>query len=171
MPQTFYHVDRFHDLAAGQTIDREPAEEWDPAVNAYLRGFHGGGLTNHGAHYASLDLYDADDVALWDVTCELVFELVRARRFADRPSRFQSVFAFETERDAHRFAREWNADEYAVWRVTGERAFRGDMRLVDARDYARTLRRAHTYWQGRSVSDDPLWEVLLEPPVDVDEPV
>lgn len=49
------------------------------------------------------------------------------------------MFAFETDGDAEQFAREWQANDYSIRQVTGEQVFRGDVRLVDARDCARAL--------------------------------
>lgn len=166
MTDVFYHLDRRTDLEAGQTIHLEPVaeDEADPLASLFP-----GGLASHGRHYCERDLY-ADDVhGLWDVSCELLFELVRSRRFPERPSRFQSVFAFRAERDVDRFVEAHVDPPYTVWRVAAADSFTGDMTLVDAEDLADGARRAEAYWRGRTDRDRPLWEVLLEPPVTVRE--
>lgn len=164
MPETFYHLDRRTDLAAGETIDLEPVGD---GPGDALQELFPGGVTSHGRHYCSQDLYADDPHGLWDVSCELLFEIVRGRQFPERPSRFQSVFAFRARRDLERFAETHVDPPYTVWRVSADRSFTADMSLVDAEDLADGVRRAETYWRGSTDRDRPLWEVLLAPPVTV----
>jgi hypothetical protein len=170
MSGTFYHLDRRNELDPEQTIQLEsalpdaPDGEELPVESLFPRG-----LTSHGRHYCTQDLYADDDDELWDVSCELVFELVRAARFPDRPSRFQSVFGFEAMRDVERFVDSYVDPPYTVWRVTADRSFTADMKLVDAEDVAHGARQADYYWRGRTYVDRPLWEGLLVPPVEVKE--
>lgn len=168
MRNTSYHLDRRNDLDAGEVIELEAvdAPEGTPVEELYP-----GGLSNHGSHYFGQDLYEADAEALWDVTAELVFELVRVARFPERPSRFQSVFGFEARRDLDRFVDSYVDPPYTVWRVTADRTFTSDMKLVDVSDFAHGIGRAESYWRGRTDIDKPLWETLLVPPVEVVEQV
>lgn len=168
MSDTFYHLDRENDLAIGRTIELEAVET--PGDSA-LEELFPGGLTEHGRHYCEQDLYAEDDHGLWDVSCELLFELVRVARYPDRPSRLQSVFAFEALRDLERFADSYVDPPYTVWRVTADRSFTADMKLVDVEDVRHGARQADYYWRGRTYVDRPLWEVLLVPPVEVVERV
>lgn len=163
---TVYHVDRREELEPGQRLELEPVEATDGLAELYPDG-----LSDHGRHYAEADLYDADEGALWDVSAELVFELVRLARYPDRPSRFQSVFGFRALRDVERFVETYVDPPYAVWRVTADRSFAGDMKLVDAENLAHGVARADRYWRGRTTVDRPLWEALLVPPVEVVERV
>ncbi|PSP79401.1 hypothetical protein BRC81_05310 [Halobacteriales archaeon QS_1_68_20] len=168
MGETYYHLDRRNELAAGRTIEFEAV---DAPERSPLRELYSEGVSSHGSHYFAQDLYDADGAALWDVTAELVFELVRVARFPERPSRFQSVFGFRARRDLDRFAESYVDPPYTVWRVTADRTFTSDMKLVDVEDVPHGTRQAEYYWRGRTDVDKPLWETLLVPPVDVVERV
>lgn len=169
MSDTFYHIDREDALTPGQTIELAPVSKHESGVGSPLADLYPAGLSHHGQHYCEQDLYTEESEELWDFSCELVFEMTRIARFSDRPSRFQSVFGFETLRDAEYFVDEFADSPCTIWRVTAERSFSGDMRLVDAEDYADGVRRARHYWRGETFLDDPLWEVLLVPPVEVVE--
>lgn len=174
MTGTFYHLDRRNDLDPGQTIELEPEPEPDLAdgpEDSPVEALFPGGVTSHGRHYCTQDLYAEDDDGLWDVSCELLFELVRVARFPERPSRFQSVFGFEAMRDVERFVDAYVEPPYSVWRVSADRSFTADMKLVDAEDVAHGARQADYYWRGRTYVDRPLWEALLVPPVEVIERV
>jgi hypothetical protein len=172
MADTFYHLDRRTDLEAGDVVDLEPHEsalgvDDEDALEALFPG----GLAGHGRHYCGQDLYAADDADLWDVSCELLFELVRAARYPERPSRFQSVFGFRARRDLERFVDSHVEPPYTVWRVTAADAFLADMKLVEVGDVAGGVARADRYWRGRTEEAEPLWEALLVPPVEVRERV
>lgn len=167
MPRTFYHVDRGSDLERGQTLDLRQPDCLEAAEQRAVGAQHPGGLSHHGRHYCAQDLAGGAAEDLWDFACEAVFELSRAARFPDRPSRFRSFFGFRTRADADRFVDEFVDGEHTVWAVTAADAFAGDMGLVDATDYADGLRRADYYWRGETFRDDPLWELLLVPPVEV----
>lgn len=168
MTDTFYHLDRRNSLEPGRTLELEPA---DSPEDSPVGELFPGGLTSHGQHYCRQDLYAEDDDGLWDVSCELLFELVRIARFPERPSRFQSVFGFEALRDLERFVDTYVDPPYTIWRVSADRSFSGDMKLVDVEDIVHGSRQADYYWRGRTYVDRPLWEVLLVPPVEVVERV
>jgi hypothetical protein len=167
MSQTYYHVDRGDELAPGDTLALESPGEWRPQVDAALSEYYPGGLSHHGRHYSTQHLHGADSDDLWDFSCEVIFELVRGRRFPERPSRLQSVFGFESPADVEAFLEDFGDPPYTVWEVRADRGFRADMNLVDAVDFARGLYRADYYWRGETFVEDPLWEVLLVPPVEV----
>lgn len=171
MPTTFYHLDRRDDLAPGRTITLRDVDDLPCGDDAALRSLYPEGVSKHGHHYCRQDLYGDDPDELWDVACELVFELVRTVEFRDRPSRFQSVFGFETKAAVDRFVDRFVDGDCTVWKVTADRSFAADMHLVDAETVADGVRRAHRYWEGTSDRDDPLWEALLVPPVTVVEAV
>lgn len=171
MSDTFFHVDRRDSLAAGGTIELEPVPDPPREGGSLLTELYPEGLSEHGRHYCTQDLYDDDSDDLWDVSCELAFELVRTARYPERPSRFQSAFGFRTLEAAERFVDRFADEPCAVWSVRADRSFVGDMGLVDAEDLANGFHNARYYWTGRSFRDDPLWEVLLVPPVEVVEQV
>lgn len=171
MRKTFYHVDRRDALAAGETVELEPIGEAETDDGSVLEALYPDGLSNHGRYYCTQDLYDQDSDDLWDFSCELIFEQVRAAEFPERPSRLQSVFGFRTLQEAEEFAETFVDSPCSIWRVTTDEFFVGDMELVDAEDYAHGVHQANYYWRGRTFVTDPLWEVLLVPPVEVVEHV
>lgn len=170
MAETFYHVDRWTDLTAGQTITLEPLDGADPS-EAAVADVYPEGLSRHGRHYCSEDLYSDDPDDVWDVACEVIFEAARLARYPDRPSRLQSVFALESLDDVDAFVDRFVESSCDVWAVEADDAFVGDMNLVDAEDLADGLSNADRYWRGGAYNDDPLREVLLTPPVTVVENV
>jgi hypothetical protein len=171
MAETFYHLDRHDDLDAREVIRLESVEDLPPADGAALADVYPAGLSEHGRHYGTQDLYGDDPDALWDVVCEAIFELQRTTRYPDRPSRFQSVFGFESLDGLDRFAEKYVDEPCAIREIEADSAFLGDMRLVDAESLADGLRRADRYWRGETDSAEPLWEALLVPPVRVGERV
>jgi hypothetical protein len=64
---------------------------------------------------------------------EMVFEFVRRSSFPGKPSRFQSVFAFNTLDDAKAFCNFYAAPGSAIWEVTAVDSFRANMMLLDIR--------------------------------------
>lgn len=109
---------------------------------------------------------------------EIVFELVRRDSYPERPSRFQSVFGARNEEEL----RQWrtlpavDADSGDLYRVTPEGHFIGDSSLLDLpEEYPNPFslsedlkHRANQYWSGNTTKE-PVWEVLLEPAVEIDE--
>lgn len=171
MGETCYHLDRYDDLEAGETIELDEVEGLPVDGATALRELFPEGLSHHGRHYGRQDLYEEDPDDLWDFACEVVFELQRRARYPERPSRFQSVFGFETLDAVERFADGFVDDPRTVWEVEADSTFVADMHLVDAEDLADGLRRADLYWRGATCSDDPLWEALLVPPIQIREAV
>lgn len=97
---------------------------------------------------------------------EWMFELVRRSEFPDRPSRFQSFFGCETEEEAAAFRSDFGPDAQIV-EIEYDDGHRADMDLLSTESFAHGLHQASTYWRGESGSDDPIWELLMQPPVDV----
>lgn len=167
MSETYYHVDRGSELAPGDVLGLAHPDEWESSVESLLSEWYPDGLSHHGRHYGTQPLDSGDGDDLWDFSCELLFELVRTRRFPERPSRLQSIFGFESRADVAAFLDDFGDPPYTVWEVRADGGFRADMNLVDATDFASGLSNAESYWRGATTLSDPLWEVLLEPPVEV----
>ncbi len=103
-----------------------------------------------------------------DSILELTFELVRQLQFPQMLSRWQSLFGFKELEDAHHFKLEYNAADASVWKVKTSFSTRHDMRLLSLdNDMATVLGRAHRYWRGEAGSQDPIWEHLLQYPVEI----
>lgn len=167
MSETYYHVDRGDELEPGDALELARPDEWEQAVDAALAEWYPEGFSHHGRHYCTQPLHEGDVDDLWDFACEAIFELVRVGRYPERPSRLQSIFSFASVADVEAFLDDFGAEPFTVWEVRADRGFRADMNLVDAVDFARGLARADHYWRGGTFLDDPLWEVLLVPPVEV----
>lgn len=102
---------------------------------------------------------------------EHLFEDVRQREFRRKPSRFQSLFAFESVQDAKRFKHNYNRLHHYIYEVEIiERAktHKGDMHWLDcaALSFDEIEERARAYWRGQS-SEAPFWEWLIEGSVKV----
>lgn len=177
----FYHVDRTGArLQAGQVLELQhgPGSQMQAYPTDTARHYSQvfpAGVSQHGFEYA-LNNQRGSPTSDTSGTIELLCELVRRSAFPTKLSRFQSVFACQTVADAQRFAEQsLLKDENGmplqatVWEVTTPTppGHRGDMRLLSLGSnwlVAWTL--MHRYWQGES-SDEPLWELLLSPPVSV----
>jgi hypothetical protein len=97
---------------------------------------------------------------------EMLYELVRAQHFADRPSRMACVFAFESENVARGFNQP-NAP--LLYRVSlsnpNALAFRADMSWIDAiargpNAFAEAESHARQYWQGDQRAGH--WEIVAD---------
>lgn len=171
MSDRCYHVDRRGHLAAGEQLRADHVPGATAEERALVAGLFGDGVGTHGRHYCELDLHGGDADDLWDLGCELLFELVRRERFPERPSRFRAAFGFESLAAVERFAERFVDGRATVFEVRADTRFRADMELVDAADVPGGVRRAHYYWEGTTDSEDPLWELLLTPPVTVERRV
>ncbi|MHB8235675.1 MAG: hypothetical protein ACYDHT_13570, partial [Solirubrobacteraceae bacterium] len=124
-------------------------------------------MTQHGAQYTLASTLDGSVAPEW------FFELVRRAEFSERPSRFESVFAFETLFDARAFRHSYGGNNSVpILRVEGSVAHRANMNLVRwTSPSATTLARAREYWLSERGLATPLRELLLAAPVTVDEAV
>jgi len=100
---------------------------------------------------------------------ETLFEFVRSFRFTSRPSRFDSVFLFQSLVDAELFKEEYARPHILVCKVQAARLMGLDMRLSGplATDPLAPIKqqteelvgRAFRYWRGETTSE-PCIEVL-----------
>lgn len=104
---------------------------------------------------------------------ELIFEYVRRAYFSDKPSRFQSFFAFDSKEDTLEFQSKYgNGLNFPIWKVKCENFFKCDMKLLHLKGSNLAISyNAHLYWLGKTNSEDPLWEYLLIPPVNIIEKI
>jgi hypothetical protein len=170
MEHTYYHVDRAENLKKGDVIGY--IEGLDVA-SENISEIYSEGLTRHGVNHLK-ESQSGPTVAEW------VLEFVRLIQFPEIPSRFQSVFAFETIESAERFLNESSATipddvDPVVWKVEAESkyGFKGDMNALPGEipQFEIGVAYADRYWSGDPGSENPLWEVYLEPPVRVAERV
>jgi hypothetical protein len=165
----FYHVDRRGTLTDGAVIDLVQHKDVQPDVlQQHLDRLFPGGVTGHGNQYfVGFQIIGP----IQEPAIELLFEYVRRAEFPDRPSRFESGFAFDTVEGARRFRGDMGAAGAAIWEVEAESAFQADMnylKLVGASALTVSYF-AHRYWSGESSAPEsapePYWEQLLAPPV------
>jgi hypothetical protein len=172
-----FHVDRIGGLQAGERLGL--FMPWtdalaDPTLQHVAQLFPTG-VTRHGWGYLLSDtlvfpprLAGCDEAALAAMrnhAIELLYEYVRRAEFGDRPSRFQSVFAWESLQDAQRFVAASGAAAPTIWRLEGTITFRADINLVTLAGSMRTTSEAaHRYWRGAGdPTRTPHWECFLAP--------
>jgi hypothetical protein len=163
---SLYHVDRDSSLSKGQTIqlvrytDIKP-----PEFQRHVDMMFPAGVSRHGNNYF---LNNKSRSTIASPNIELVFEYVRRAFYPSRPSRFQSFFAFSTKGAALLFRKNYSNSIGKVWEVTALDSFTADMAPLTQRDSILVYSyRAHIYWQGQPSGPNPVWEVLLTPPVTI----
>jgi hypothetical protein len=115
------------------------------------------GISRHGVQYG-VSLSSMGPI-------EIPFELVRQSEFPESLSRFQSVFASRTIKEAHEFAARVKSIDYQIWEVDAEHAEEHDMNLLSQPvNLAHLLINARGYW-GAPPGVGAFIEVLLKPPV------
>lgn len=97
----FYTVDRRRALVAGQKISLVKYKDVQPPeLQQHVEKFFPDGVTSHGERYL---LRGETRTILLNPNIELLLEYVRRSHYADKPSRFQSLFAWETVAAAKEF--------------------------------------------------------------------
>ena len=159
----FFHVDRNGGLQEGQEInfvkfyEIKPDELQDHFNVLYPEGFSNWGI-NFLLNYANNT----------DSLTEILFDYVRRSCFKERPSRFQSVFAFDNIEQAKDFRYRFNNSIGNIWEIEANNFFKADMNLLDLKSFKlmQLDYHAHLYWKGETIGN-PYWEYLLVPPVKV----
>lgn len=183
----YYTVDRARKLRPGYVIGYEidckpilPDVRFrQEDLERLARDLFPEGLTRHGAEYLlRLPFLVASDFGpgigekisvLYEPFLEMVLEIVRVAWFADKPSRFSSVFAWQTLDEAKAFRDKYNGGD--IYMVDADPGFQADMKLVAlGGTNIAALWLARQYWRGEA-SATPAWETLLRPPVVVGEKV
>ena len=180
----FYsHVDRLHSLKAGDVIDKTvyrgecvlpmlmPFADED--FLRHLDKLSKDGLSSHGARYLlKPGLGVGNEVRVTDFLLELQFEYVRHIYYKSKPSRLQSLFAFDSYEEAERFKAQTGGrgviceiDAYGLCFIANRNHLK-----IDA-DPDAQKHRAMAYWEGQRFSFDehysPDAEYLLELPARV----
>jgi hypothetical protein len=161
---SFFHVDRSGQCQAGHVFGLQPAQGlWDEHQQ-HIQALFPNGITSHGLNWLINPGMDG-----FITLRELTFEFVRRAGFPDCPSRYQSIFAFETRDDAHAFINIYcGGDAVSILKVDAEESFRANMQLLDVKSKGVGISdAAHDYWRGDRGQAGELWEHLLVPPVTV----
>jgi hypothetical protein len=188
----FFTVDRLGSLSSnsilrlGQiALEPQPGVKDQDGVDFLLEQFPKG-ISRHGRSYlierilitgyiAPLlpgQTQSTEGLVWYGPALELIVEFVRRSEFAKCPSRFESLFAWETVDDAKRekASRGWGTSK--IYRVATERSHRADMKMLalGSETITKAWSNARDYWSGKS-SVDPSWERLLSFPVTVSNEV
>lgn len=160
----FFHVDRLNKLNENSILEPMKFE----IAEKYL-GYSD--VTAHGQLYLMkkppiVEFYHNGIKHIEsDGAIELFFESIRLMRYPDRPSRFQSFFALENLNDAQELRSIFRAVEASIWMVEANQYFKADMNLLKfGQNGLSALTNVNMYWLGES-SNNPMWEVLLQPPI------
>ena len=147
----------------------ESYEERESVVRMYPDG-----LSNHGKFYLmnfdirKLNHFGHAEPFVWnEPMMECVFEFIRVTEFPERPSRFQSMFAWRNLADANFFIGQQQLQDFHVYEVESDSCFIGDMRLIFlSANLISSYEMARRYWAGES-SASPLHEVLIPLPATI----
>jgi len=85
-----------------------------PELQVHIDSLFPDGVTSHGERYMLRG--QAQDMGVNEII-ELLFEYVRKSHFPSRPSRFQSVFAFENIDQAVSFGNKYRTSDSLIWEV------------------------------------------------------
>lgn len=184
---SYFTVDRGSQLRVGQRLDCDAdyrGRRFYPVkthytkkdLECFTRELFPQGLSRHGKYYL-LDegLVTRDASGAKNPGCpatpaiELVVELVRRLSFPTYPSRFTSIFAWETESEAVAFRAQHGANKGTICRISGQLGFCGDMSFLRlGGNILGSWLYAMKYWSGER-SPSPQMECLLVAPVVVEE--
>ena len=157
-------------LTVGQVLDLAPAPAlYSPGGEAELQRLFPEGVSPHGRQY--LTTWQGPN---WSWANEAFMEAVRRAEDSDKPSRMQSVFAWETVEAARLFAVTYRLGQPAgIWKVEAAVCHRANMSLMAATGgaVAHSFVLARAYWRGESGPAAEQWELPMVPPVTVLETV
>lgn len=161
----FYTLDRLNMLNSGITINLIKYQDIVPAeLQIHADKMFPNGVSSFGERYF---LKNSSDPRLTEPAIELVFEYVRRANFPKNPSRFQSVFGFESLSQALEFRDKFGGGQGTIWEAESKRYFKADMSLLTlGSSILMCSYFANKYWSGKPGSN-PFWEILLIPPVKV----
>jgi hypothetical protein len=182
----FYSTDRKRSLQVGQQVDliRDYSPQLpsgqsffpDSDLKVHLNELFPEGLSFHGFQYLLNSNYLPqppyhEHFYYKSPIIDLVFELVRKTRFPDKPSRFQSMFAWDSLDRAKNFRLEYNLPDAPIFKIHADTVFCADMQLLRLGNLGVTASfMADKYWKGEA-TEKPNWEYLLKLPVQVVEQV
>lgn len=164
----YFHVDWKHrNWEPGCQIELEPIQaHWSPGADGLKKWFPQG-VSEFGKAYLCGHAQDNPDL----VKREAAFESVRTRDYSGMPSRFSSIFAWQSLDEAFAFRRS-TRPEAIIWELECSAVFVADMEWLKLPRYAADsytlhwLKVAASYWNGDR-TPNPVLECLLTPPVTV----
>lgn len=166
---TYYRVDRVNAYSEGDIINLIYPNDIPREFCEIMDMLAPGGLSPHGLLYLYGARASAGDI---NVAIDFALELFRRSFFDTKPSRYQSIFAWDNLDDARSFMSRLIPEfpDCAIYELSteSENIHKGDMSILANNKtnlvYADILR---LYWSGSTYTDEPLWEFLLPLPVTV----
>ncbi len=162
----FFTVDRRGYLHTGMELHLTKHTDIIPQeLQSHVDMMFPDGVSRHGDQYF---LGSESHAAVASPAIELLFEYVRRAHFPYQPSRFKSFFAVETFSEAELFNQRYGEGKGTIWEIEATGWFRANMNLLTSNQTNLVFSYfAHSYWRGEPGPDQPLWEMLLTPPVRV----
>lgn len=166
---TYYRVDRVNAYSEGDTITLTSPTDIPSDFLDVLNMLSPGGVSPHGFNYLANGSMPSTDV---NASIDLSLELFRRSFFSDKPSRYQSIFAWDNIDDAKAFMASLLPEfpNCVIYKISAnpEDIHRGDMSLLTFGStnlvYADLLR---LYWNGTTFNERPKWEYVIPLPVKV----
>jgi hypothetical protein len=174
----FYHLDRQNRLVEGQTLELIHYNNVSPSkLQNHVDSLFQRGVSNFGERYF-LNPTSKPFGIDWDNrriieenAIEILFEYVRRSHFSTMPSRFESIFAFESVENANKFITKFvknPSNRGTLWEVEGNDYVKLDMNFLSlGNSILCASYNAHKYWRGEESGSEQTWEILLKPPVKV----
>lgn len=166
---TYYRVDRINAYSEGDTITLTSPTDIPSDFLDVQNMLSPGGLSPHGLNYLTNRVMPSTNV---NASIDLSLELFRRSFFSAKPSRYQSIFAWDNLDDAKSFMASLLPEfpKCVIYEVENPSndIHRGDMSLLTFGKtnlvYADLLR---LYWNGTTVNQSPKWEYVIPLPVKV----
>ncbi|EAQ9101146.1 hypothetical protein CFG14_22540 [Salmonella enterica] len=170
--KTFYTLDRAGTLVEDARIDYQDTFSPIVELKEHIESRFWQKVSRHGNNYFfnyNINLLSSNENL--SVFMEMLLEERRRASFPDRPSRFRSLFACETVREAAWFRGSSKANlSTAIYEVHSELVcHRADMKLLNVNCTPPEMsHRLDLYWQGKTKElypgYEPFWEVLVPLP-------
>jgi hypothetical protein len=177
----YYHLSRGTLFNSGDIIEKEPyydeciitslAPMFDAEYLSHLISMAKDGLSLHGARYLIQINNAAPNVSYPNFFMELYYEYIRWKYYPNKPSRFQSLFAWRTLKEAFDFFKRSSRGRIYEIKVANN-FFVGDMNLLKLNlDPAQQEQFARDYWEGKPMSRDAgykaAWEYVIDLPAEI----
>ena len=171
------HLDRLGEMKSGSILNLQKkaahtglllyADMFSPGFVDHLEKLCSQGLSQHGWSYLIEHLEPRQKTRTDLILNELGLEFIRWKHEINKPSRFQSLFAWDNIEDAIKFVTEEKAFP-TIYEVEAQgRFFRADMNLSRRSRVESVLK----YWRREPLDNSekytPIWECVLELPVKV----
>ncbi len=171
--KTFYTLDRAGTLVEDVLIEYQDAFTPIDELREHIENRLWQKVSRHGNNYLfnyNINLLSSNENS--SVFMEMLLEERRRSSFPNKPSRFRSLFACDTVREAAWFRGSSMANlSTAIYEVHSESVcHKADMRLLNVNcTPAEMSHRLDLYWQGKTKElypgYEPFWEVLVPLPV------